>query len=274
MINKEQQNLSDLVSEAINQDGKLIDLPRTFDSGIALQIFYDSFGYVTIKNAIPMGLISQIQHDLEYIFRPFSTDENTPVDSAIIELNKNNTAKLYEIHTAASRLISFKAIGVHLNQFFQKITNNNSPALEIASGFLLGIPNDKRLVYDFHQESNYMVGFDDIINIHYPIFRTSNIENGTMSLLPSSHSNGTLTFKKKRYSNDSYTDLIPSNIEELTSELPELHCQLDLGDCVMFNKDIIHKSNSNNSTLCRPVGTSRFTQSLSGEWAHRSPDNL
>jgi hypothetical protein len=274
MKSQKKQNLAILVSESISQDGKLIDLARTFDSEVSMQEFYDSFGYVTIKNAIPIDLLSEIQHDLECIFRPFATDERYPVDSAIVELDKNDKARLYEISTAASKLNSIKAVGVHLNQLFPKFTNNKNPVLEIESCFMLSIPNDKRLVINFHQESNYIRDFADIINIHFPIFRTSNIENGTMSLIPSSHSNGTLTFEKKRFSDDSYTDLIPSKIDEITSELPELHCQLDLGDCVFFHKDLIHKSNPNNSKLCRPVCVSRFTQSLTGDWAHRISADL
>ena len=268
------EELSRLVSKSIKQDGKLVDIARIFESELELQIFYNSFGYVTIKDAIPMEIISEIQYELECIFKPFAVDDDNPVDSAIINLNKNDKTKLYEIHTCASKLNCFKAVGVHLNQILKKISNNEMPIMEIASGFLLSIPNDKRLVYDFHQESNYMKGFGDIINIHYPIFRNSNLENGTMSLIPSCHNYGTLEFEKKRISKDSYTDLIPYKIEEITLKLPEFHCQLDLGDCVFFHKDLIHKSNFNHSELCRPVGVSRFTQSLIGDWINRTPDEL
>ena len=119
-----------------------------------------------------------------------------------------------------------------------------------------------------------MKGFEDIFNVHYPLFRTSTPENGTMSILPSSQNYGTLTFEKKRISQDSYTDLVPSGIEAITSKLPELHCLLELGDCVIFHKDLIHKSNFNSSNLCRPVGVSRFTQSLVGDWVKRNPEEI
>jgi len=69
-------------------------------------------------------------------------------------------------------------------------------------------------------------------------------------------------------------DLVPTNIEEITANIPELHCYLELGDVVIFHKNLIHKSNFNSSSLCRPVGVSRFTQSLIGDWINRSPDEL
>ena len=269
-----QQEVSQLVSESTKSDGKFIDCARTFDSDKALQVFYKNYGYITIKNIIPSELISYIQNELINIFSPFSTDKTNPVDSAIIQLDKSNKPKLYELHIAASKAISFKAVSVHLSKVLKKISGSEAPVLEISTGFLLSIPKDKRLVYDYHQESNYMRGFEDIFNVHYPLFRTSTPENGTMSILPSSQKYGTLTFEKKRISQDSYTDLVPSGIEAITSKLPELHCQLELGDCVIFHKDLIHKSNFNSSHLCRPVGVSRFTQSLVGDWVIKKPEEL
>ncbi len=53
MDNQKTSNLAILVSECITQDGKLIDLARTFDSEVSMQEFYDSFGYVTIKMQSP-----------------------------------------------------------------------------------------------------------------------------------------------------------------------------------------------------------------------------
>jgi len=83
-----------------------------------------------------------------------------------------------------------------------------------------------------------------------------------MSILPGSHYLGILGFNKKRSSNESYTDLIPTNIDEITREIPELRCYLENGDVVIFHKDLIHMSNYNASSLCRPIGLFRFSQCL------------
>ena len=236
--------------------------------------FYETYGYIAIKKIIPEDLLVSIRNDLVAIFKQYGSDEKNPVDSGIINLDKTNKPKLYELHTAASKCISFRATSVFFSEVLKNISGINNPVLEIASGFLLSISKDNRLVYDFHQESNYMKGFEDIFNVHYPLLRTSTIDNGTMSILPASHHYGTLSFTKARISKDSYTDLVPTNIEEITANIPELHCYLELGDVVIFHKDLIHKSNFNSSSLCRPVGVSRFTQSLIGDWINRSPDEL
>lgn len=268
------QDVSQLVKEAATQKGKLVDYPRSFASKSEMKDFYEAYGYITLKNVIPSELLAEIRNDLTTIFSKYSTTNDNPVDSAILSLDKSDKPKLYEFHIATSKCVSFKATSAFFSNLLKGISGSDAPVLEIASGWLLSIAKDGRLVYDFHQESNYMKGFRDIFNVHYPLFRTSTLDNGTMSILPGSHHYGTLSFSKSRISNDSYTDLIPTDINEITSELPELHCYLELGDVVIFHKDLIHKSNFNGSSLCRPVGVSRFTQSLQGDWTNRKPDEL
>jgi len=219
-------------------------------------------------------LILEVQKELTDIFSPFATNKNKPVDSAIIELDKKDKVKLYELHMAAGKAMSFKAISVYVSKFFKKISGSELPILELHSGFLLSIPKDKRLIYDYHQEAKYMKGFEELFNTHYPLFRTSTPHNGTMSILPSSHTYGTLPVVKKRETIDSFTNLIPYNIDQITTELPELRCQLELGDCVIFGKNLIHKSNFNNSNECRLIGGTSFTQSLDGDFVYRKPSEL
>lgn len=140
---------------------------------------------------------------------------------------------------------------------------------------MLGLPKDKRLAYDFHQESNYMKDYEDILNVHYPLFYQSNIKNGTMSALDKSHKLGRLEYDKKRYSNNSYTDLIPKEIEKHKSNFEEVHFQLDIGDVLYFHKDLIHKSNFNNTNKTRPVGIARLTEKFAGgKFNNLRPEDL
>ena len=238
-----------------------------------LKEFFEANGYVSIKNLIPHNLLNNLQDDLIFVFKEFGL-KKFPYDSGIIALDKKNKEQLHQLHIATSKLTSFSALTKIFTDAIKKIGDADKPVIEIASGYLLGIPKDNRLIYDFHQESNYMKGFNDIFNIHYPIFRTSDQSNGTMSILPRTHKLGTLLFTKDRSSSDSYTNLIPTNINILKKEYEEISCVLELGDCVIFHKDLIHKSNFNASDLCRSVGISRLTQSLNGDWVYRKPRDL
>ena len=42
-----------------------------------------------------------------------------------------------------------------------------------------------------------MKGFKNIYNVHYPLFRKSTVNNGTMSILDGPHRLGTMNYEKK-----------------------------------------------------------------------------
>ena len=58
------------------------------------------------------------------------------------------------------------------------------------------------------------------------------------------------------------------------SFLKELFNFLEVGDVLIFHKDLIHKSNYNSSELTRPVGIGRLTTSLNANWKRQSPEEL
>ena len=115
------------------------------------------------------------------------------------------------------------------------------------------------MVYNFHQESSYIKNIKDITNIHFPIFRKTNVKNGTMSALDKSHSIKSLPYEKK-IKKDSYTDLIPKKIDKIKKIFNEIYFRIDPGDILLFHKDLIHKSNYNFSNKPRVCFVGRFTQ--------------
>lgn len=119
-----------------------------------------------------------------------------------------------------------------------------------------------------------MKGFSAIYNFHFPILRESTVTNGTMSALRSSHKLGTLPFKKEKVGHDAYTNLVPIGIKEVEQGHEEVHFILELGDCVVFHQDLIHRSNYNSSRLCRLVGTSRLTQDIPVTWTPSTSSEL
>ena len=231
-------------------------------------------GFVSIKDLIPSKRLEAVQRDLTETFVEFSVNSECPIDSAIIELDNTNKPLLYELHMASTKLISLRSIFSLFTDVVSDLASNKAPVYEISGGFLLGIPKDNRLVYDFHQESNYMREFESIFNFHFPLLRNSTRNNGTMSVLRESHKIGTVSFEKKRVSQNAYTNLIPTTIEKIKEEFQEVHCILEPGDCVVFHKDLVHKSNFNASNLCRPVGTARLTSNKRGSWVSARTEDL
>jgi hypothetical protein len=249
-------------------------LAKTYASVEDLRRDYQRDGFVSIKELIPRGRLEKIEAELADTFSEFADDAKHPIDSAIINLDREDKALLHELHKATTKLISLRSVFALLSDVVCDLSSKVKPIYIISGGYLLGIPTDTRLVYDFHQESNYMREFKEVFNFHFPLLRNSTRENGTMSVLAGSHKIGTVSFEKKRVSQNSYTNLVPTEIEKIQSEFPEVHCILEPGDCVVFHKDLVHKSNFNASKLCRPVGTARLTQNKRGSWVSKTPDQL
>jgi Phytanoyl-CoA dioxygenase (PhyH) len=264
-----------MVTETADGKRMRIERPRRFECDADMAEFYDRNGYVAIKGLFEdTAVLAPIRDDLSAIFAPFAMTDGDQTNAAIIALDRSDKAKLHELHVISSRVASLKQPSLILQGVIRRISGSPAPVLEIAAGYLLGIPDDDRLVYDFHQEANYMKGFDDIYNAHYPLFRASTTENGTMSVLPGSHKLGTLPFRKSRSAFNSYTDLVPVDIKRIVDTHDEVHCYLEPGDCVIFHKNLVHRSNYNASDTCRVVGVARLTQSLVGDWIPRRPDEL
>ena len=92
-----------------------------------------------------------------------------------------------------------------------------------------------------------MKNFKDILNIHFPIFHQSNFKNGSMSVLSGSHKLGNIIYRKKRISKNSFYYKIPDNIDKISQNYKEVLFELNVGDVAFFHKDLIHKSNFNNT---------------------------
>ena len=70
------------------------------------------------------------------------------------------------------------------------------------AGYLLGLPADSRLVYDFHQECHYMKGVNPIVTAHFPLNVACSLTNGAMSYLNNSSKLGPFPYKKVRFQMD------------------------------------------------------------------------
>ena len=162
----------------------------------------------------------------------------------------------------ANRCLSLNIFSKIFEKTSKIINGNSMPALQVQTGFGIFLPQDKRLVYNFHQEASYVRNYNDLTNILFPLFYKTSIRNGTTSVLDGSHKLGPLTYDKIRFSKNSYTTFLPKNIKKISNKYEETFCELDLGDVLYFHKDLIHRSNYNASDKCRTTCIIRLTQSL------------
>ena len=119
----------------------------------------------------------------------------------------------------ANRCLSLNIFSKIFEKTSKIINGNSMPALQVQTGFGIFLPQDKRLVYNFHQEASYVRNYNDLTNILFPLFYKTSIRNGTTSVLDGSHKLGPLTYDKIRFSKNSYTTFLPKNIKKISNKL-------------------------------------------------------
>ena len=221
---------------------------------------YREKGALVVRNAISTKLIEKLLRTLEeqYIL---ATSISGGFEDIVKYLNKNDPDKLYKIHTSTSKRELFSYIEEELSGILLQLLDSNSYELVAnQASYLFGLPRDKRLVYNWHQECNYMKSVRPIITAQYPINVGTSPKNGAMSYLSNSSSLGELEYEKQFKENpNGYTSLVPANIEKIKKEFKEEQPSLSLGDCLFFDEYCIHKSNFNTTNNLRTTGIFRVT---------------
>jgi len=235
-----------------------------------LQADFRSNGYVIVSDGLNLDVLryarDSLARGIEILGypRPPGVDVQDFIDPTIIGLNATRSGQdeLYSLHEGLRKLSVWCGLVADSALLAARCVGNENPFSVVSWGFLLGLPDDSRLAYDFHQETSYMVGAGDIMNVHFPFLRPSTIENGTMSVLEGSHREGVLETDRSKVSDNSYTNMVPKRINELKSKYREVAFHLELGDIALFHKDLVHKSNPNLSSALRPPAVFRLTQDL------------
>lgn len=230
---------------------------------------YEENGYIAIRDAISKASLDRLRKDLIGLIVGADTDyqDFSKVDQMLIQLNETNRPALHKLQIAATKLSSFYAIVSELHEFVEEMNSSEDHMFFKALGFVLGIPGSQRLAYDWHQDGTYHGNNSGEIVTHvwFPVFYPARKENGTMSFLDKSHRLGLLAFENIKLEKDGYTTHKVAEIDSLVGSHDELFCELELGDCLFFCDDIIHKSNVNQTELCRVAGVMKFTFNVSHE---------
>ena len=131
-------------------------------------------GFASMKNVIPSLLIENFKDEISTIFSFIKEGENNDdIFDIINEINQYDQTKLYHLNLNINLMSSWLPIITYLKNFNELIFGS-SQILNIGNYLLFGLPKDDRLVYDFHQESNYMPGFGiRLLNYHFAFFTKS-----------------------------------------------------------------------------------------------------
>jgi hypothetical protein len=106
-------------------------------------------GFVSIKSLISLESLSILREELTKALQMVCENERSFSEN-VKYLDSTDKSKLYEFHNATIKLMSHSIFSYDIYKVLN-ILNENKPLLLPYIYYLLGIPKDNRLAYDFHQ---------------------------------------------------------------------------------------------------------------------------
>lgn len=218
---------------------------------------YTSDGLVLVEDVIPKQVITHLEQSIDEILGQFAGPDETR-DDLCIRLNDENQEKLYEINKLVEMTPALHRTEAHLEDIVTSLYPQFETTLTVQTNILIGLPDDERLSYGWHQESAYHTATDELLNFWYPLFEPSTTENGAMELLKGSQVHGSLPYEEHKMSDNSRTTRLPENIDTIEDEHETVTATMDLGSVICFGDDMIHRSGSNLTDRVRFTGVTRM----------------
>lgn len=116
-------------------------------------------------------------------------------------------------------------------------------------------PGDTRYDYKWHQESSFYPWAPRLVNAWIPLVRPTLKDGGTMYVIPGSHQRGSRE-AESYFSHQTFRQIECGVTDE--EEQRQIPMELDLGDYVIFDANLVHRSHSNSADVPRLVCILRY----------------
>jgi ectoine hydroxylase-related dioxygenase (phytanoyl-CoA dioxygenase family) len=214
-------------------------------------------GYTIIRGAVPLDSLAEVREALtEGLARIGEPIERASLDELLERRESQDHDHVYQAcnfvgsSVAACRLIATPGVTGIVEQVTGARDLHVMP-MTISTQF----PNDARYDYKWHQEGSFYPWAPQVINAWIPLVRPTRPDSGTMFVLPGSHSRG-LRDAATYFSHEKFRQIeCGVTEEEAATEIP---MELELGDFVIFDANLVHRSHANNSRDARLVCILRY----------------
>ena len=227
---------------------------------------YKENGFLIIKNYINSSLLDSLKETLFIMFSyNLKNSVNTDrLEELVNKLENEDHNKVYNIQKAISSstevitlLNSLKMGELHSDLYGSDKRNIHLTLFQAPVQF----PNDNRFDFKWHQEGGSYVGHSNILTCWFPILGPVNKIDGSMTLIPKSHKSGlreSSHIKKASGLNDWIINLDKSEEKEAVI------IEINPGDLVLFDSNLIHKSVANVGNKIRVTGIVRALDIITG----------
>ena len=233
---------------------------------------YKKNGFILIKGVLNKSDFKELHQSIVRIFNKFSKKKinkndlsHIKLNKALIELRKKNPKKFsyfFDSLQTTTSILKFWTSDKVLK--IVKYISNEKLQCFSATDLLLRVdsPVDEKNKLKWHQDSGYFRqnknGVNGI-NCWAPLVNLT-LDMGPLEILSKSHNLGLVKVKKKRSKN--YGSLQRTLPKTLTNKYKIINYEMNMGDILFMNMDLVHRSGSNVSSKFRFSALCRFHKIL------------
>jgi ectoine hydroxylase-related dioxygenase (phytanoyl-CoA dioxygenase family) len=209
-------------------------------------------GFCFLRQVIDVEQLKSIQ---SYAAELIScNNEADIIINQISELEKSDKKKFYNFCLQMGQILPTINISLQTNILnpIKSVLKKNVYLTDCALFF--NKIDVTRLQYDWHTERSYFPNADEVITLWFPWLHEVNVKNGTMILAKGSNKK---KFSAKKIKVKNGLTQMKINEKDL-KEFELVPCNLSLGDCVLFNLDLAHRTGPNTSGVPRTTLIVRF----------------
>ena len=220
---------------------------------------YSKNGYIIIPQAISKEDIISLQKAiLAMVKKYFPSENDKPLSELLFMLEEKDHSLVYNIHkTMSTSAIANKIISnfdlniIHSQLYNIPVENIHAHLFQTPCQF----PGSKNFDFSWHQESgSFGKDYSKILTCWFPILGKVNSERGSTEIIPKTHLQGIRETKHIIYDSGLNDWVVTPAKEELESAVV---VELEVGDVLLFDSNLIHRSVSNISNTVRITGIAR-----------------
>jgi hypothetical protein len=215
-------------------------------------------GFLILRNAIPPEHLEKLQRALFAMARRSAPDaEGHTLASLLQELERRDHAMVYRLQKAigtscsAMRVIAALDLG-RLHAELYRVPEEQVHAHLFQTP--IQFPNDRRFDFAWHQESGAYAHVTKILTCWFPVLGAVNAERGSVELIPGSHLKGKRQARHEVKASGLNDWVVEPDVEEVEHSVI---AELEPGDVLVFDSDVIHRSVANRSHAIRITGIAR-----------------
>lgn len=214
---------------------------------------YATEGYV-IRGGLPLELLEGVRTVLADALRRIGDE---PVSGDLNALIAQREAQDHDLVYQASNFVGSSLAAYRLVEAVSEVVERETGCSNLhimPTTVAIQQPDDGRFDYKWHQETSFYPWTDNVINVWIPL-QPTRVGNGTMFVLPGSQQGGRRD-AEQYFSYGQFRQIeCEADDGELATEVP---MELALGEYVIFDGNLVHRSDGNHGEHPRLVAIMRF----------------